>query len=244
MRENNNLGETDSESPIISADADWTKVFSDNSRPLFVEIGAGNGFQTLAMAKRRPDANFIAIEPQYLEFDNLAFFVQDDGLKNVKVVQGYDRDLLGKQKPGIVDLFICVAPHPSPAYFFADRRTQALGTNLLKPGGRVVLFPATGDNDFCIGLSRDVYGTIALNSAIPQFPELASVVYSVEDGWASNTAIIIEKPAAPAESKERSRSEMRGQSETLERLFILFQGKMPVHHIIGSHQHRVYNHVQ
>ncbi len=132
---------------VISSDSDWREVFQDNSRPLFVEVGVGDGKKSMLVAESRPDANFILIEPEASAFQKLQQTVRDSGLTNIRIVRGQDGDLFDLQKgSGFIDLIYCVAPFvntPWP-YFFSEgpkAPTYQRALSLLKSRGEILVMP-------------------------------------------------------------------------------------------------------
>ncbi|MFA5390305.1 MAG: hypothetical protein WC331_02610 [Candidatus Omnitrophota bacterium] len=131
----------------IAKDADWSRVFEDNVRPIFVEVGVGNGEKSLGIAESLPDVNFIFIEPEEEAFQKLLKAAQKSGLKNVRVVQGEDGELFKLQKgAGFVNLIYCVAPYFNTQwpYFFSKGPNAPVfrrALDLLKNDGEILIVP-------------------------------------------------------------------------------------------------------
>ncbi len=73
------MGETD----IVSSES----LFG-NGKPLILEIGFGMGQATAAIAKRRPDTNFLGMEVHTPGVGKLLSLVEQESLDNVRVYHG------------------------------------------------------------------------------------------------------------------------------------------------------------
>ncbi|MBP7056111.1 MAG: hypothetical protein KBB52_04600 [Candidatus Omnitrophica bacterium] len=126
------------DSYIIPDTADWTTVFDDNSKPLTVEVGFGEGKYLLDMARNNPGINFIGIEtnPNFVAtLEDL--IIRDGTIKNLRLVHSSDIYAARGQNPGICDeiYYVMVNPHD---HSLAKEEPKKL-VELLKPGGRIFI---------------------------------------------------------------------------------------------------------
>jgi methylase of polypeptide subunit release factors len=167
---------------VITQDADWREAFQDKSRPLFVEVGVGDGKKSMEIVKSRPDVNFILIEPETSAFQKLEQTVRREGLTNIRIVRGQDGDLFNLQKgSSFVDLIYCVAPFVNTpwSYFFSEGPQAPAfqrAWDLLKKNGEILIMP----DETLAGEWYDHFeGQYANARVLPQsgvFPELTAAL--------------------------------------------------------------------
>ena len=119
----------------------WAEVFG-RTAPLFVELGTGKGDFICQLAAREPGANFIGIEAQQDVLYQAARKIQEQGLRNVRLLV-FDINQIGEIfAPGEVTGFYINFCDPWPKKRHAKRRLtnrtflqQYRG--LLQPGGKL-----------------------------------------------------------------------------------------------------------
>ena len=111
--------------------------------PLVLEIGSGTGDAAVAMAAADPSRDLLAVEVHTPGIATLLRRVEEEGLRNVRVVEGDGlqvlRDALG---PGSLAEVRVYFPDPWPKARHAKRRLvtpafAALVADRLQPGGRL-----------------------------------------------------------------------------------------------------------
>ena len=113
--------------------------------PLVVEIGAGMGEATAALAAAEPARDVLACEVHTAGLASLAGLLADTGLTNVRVVDGDGTALLRERIcPAALDEVRVLFPDPWPKARHAKRRLLspgfcALVADRLRPGGRLHL---------------------------------------------------------------------------------------------------------
>jgi tRNA (guanine-N7-)-methyltransferase len=116
-------------------------LLEPRSRPLILEIGSGMGETTAAMAKARPDADFIAIEVHGPGVGSLLNRIEAEGLANLRVIRHDAVEVLERMIPdaslAAIHLFF---PDPWPKKRHHKRRLvqpafAALAARKLASGG-------------------------------------------------------------------------------------------------------------
>ena len=111
--------------------------------PLVLEVGSGTGEAAVVMAAADPARDLLAVEVHTPGVATLLRRVQEEGLRNVRVVEGDGlqvlTDALG---PGSLDEVRVFFPDPWPKAKHAKRRLvtptfAALVADRLRPGGRL-----------------------------------------------------------------------------------------------------------
>lgn len=115
-----------------------------NNGPLVVELGAGMGDQILARAKASPESRFLACEVYRNGLRDMAQYVEDEGLKNLRFFAEDGRKLLDLLPKGSVDLLMVLYPDPWHKRRHHKRRiiqTEFLNqaAKVLKSGGQILL---------------------------------------------------------------------------------------------------------
>lgn len=125
------------ESPVISEEMDWNEAFDQKSGKLYVQIGFTHGFELLKLAKENPHDRFIGIEADDFWIQEVAQNIQEKGISNIRLIHGYDYDVLSYQEPEIADGFLAVAYALQDEMFFnsEDPGKVQLGVSRLKEGG-------------------------------------------------------------------------------------------------------------
>ncbi len=109
--------------------------------PVVLEIGSGMGDATVAMAAADPERDYLAVEVFPPGLGNLLATVEEEGLKNVRVVRGDALELLRHMLfPGSLDAIHVFFPDPWPKSRHHKRRLFQPGNvelmrSRLRPGG-------------------------------------------------------------------------------------------------------------
>ncbi|MFC1631902.1 chemotaxis protein CheB [Candidatus Omnitrophota bacterium] len=138
------LGGSQDRNYVISEDADWSTAFSDNTKPLKIEVGFGVGEELLKMAQNNPEFNYIGIEVESWEVRNLVTHLKElkKPIRNLKAMRAIDSHAFAKQKKyGIVSEIYYIAVKSYPAYEAAFTHQEGIRSikRLLQPGGKVYL---------------------------------------------------------------------------------------------------------
>ncbi|MFQ5952542.1 MAG: hypothetical protein ACE5JK_03950 [Candidatus Omnitrophota bacterium] len=122
---------------MISPDADWTTVFTDNSKPIVVEVGFGSGKELTEMAQANPQFNYVGIERREAAIDRLNHRLVTDelSLPNLRIIYGVDYSVFRKQKKkGIVSEVYYIVMSDDPSALMHDHEAIR---SVLKDGGRL-----------------------------------------------------------------------------------------------------------
>jgi tRNA (guanine-N7-)-methyltransferase len=142
-----------------------------------LEIGSGMGETTAAIARARPDADFIAVEVHGPGVGSLLNKIESEGLSNLKVIRYDAVQVLEKMIPdaalAAIHLFF---PDPWPKKRHHKRRLvqpefAALAARKLAPGG--ILHAATDWPDYAAHMQQVFSGESLLmeaNSGFVQRP--------------------------------------------------------------------------
>jgi len=131
----------------VGSPLDLSALFG-NDRPVFLEIGFGNGETLATLAERHPDRNFLGVEVHRPGVGHLLLEVEKRGLDNVRVLRHDAVEVLERELPAAslsgVYLFF---PDPWPKRKHHKRRI--LNSKLVRLLGRVIrpggLFHAATD---------------------------------------------------------------------------------------------------
>jgi tRNA (guanine-N7-)-methyltransferase len=121
---------------------DAAQVFG-RTAPLVLEIGSGTGEAAAAMAAADPARDLLAVEVHTPGIATLLRRVEDEGLRNVRVVEGDGLQVLADALgPGSLDEVRVYFPDPWPKARHSKRRLvtpsfAALVASRLRPGGRL-----------------------------------------------------------------------------------------------------------
>jgi len=134
---------------------DWTSgtllepaALFGNDRPVYLEIGFGNGETLATLAERHPERNFLGVEVHGPGVGHLLLEIERRGLANVRVLRQDAMDLLDQGLPPASLAGVCLFfPDPWPKKRHHKRRILtpafvALLARALRPGG---LFHAATD---------------------------------------------------------------------------------------------------
>jgi len=130
---------------------DSGKIFG-RIAPLVLEIGSGMGETTAAIAKAKPEADFIAVEVHGPGVGSLLNRIAADGLANVRVIRHDAVEVLTRMIPdGALAAIHLFFPDPWPKKRHHKRRLvqpefAALAARKLVPGG--ILHAATDWPDY------------------------------------------------------------------------------------------------
>ena len=131
--------------------------------PLVLEIGSGMGETTARIAAERPDTDFIAVEVHGPGVGSLLRRIEEQGLKNLRVIRHDALEVLEKMIPDAslsgIHLFF---PDPWPKKRHHKRRLvqpafAALAARKLAPGG--ILHAATDWDDYAAQMLEVLSGT-------------------------------------------------------------------------------------
>jgi tRNA (guanine-N7-)-methyltransferase len=145
--------------------------------PLVLEIGSGMGETTAAIARARPDADFIAVEVHGPGVGSLLNKIESEGLSNLKVIRYDAVEVLEKMIPdGALAAIHLFFPDPWPKKRHHKRRLvqpefAALAARKLAPGG--ILHAATDWPDYAAHMQQVFSGESLLmeaNSGFVQRP--------------------------------------------------------------------------
>jgi tRNA (guanine-N7-)-methyltransferase len=92
----------------------WAPRVFGNLGPLHVEIGAGRGAFLRALARALPEVDFVALELKPDRATRIARGIQEDGLRNVRVLCGNASHLHAIFAPGEIERFWVNFPDPWP----------------------------------------------------------------------------------------------------------------------------------
>ena len=134
-------------SPIlysVSADADWGTAFTDNSKPLKIEVGFGTGEELLKMTQANPEVNFIGVEIDSAMARLLIRRLEhlEKPIVNLKIMYSFDSDAFaGQKRENIVSEIYYIGIDAIPAHELAFTDSAGISSlqRLLKPGGKVYL---------------------------------------------------------------------------------------------------------
>lgn len=134
-----------------SAPLDLPRIFGRHA-PLVLEIGSGMGETTAAIAKARPEADFIAVEVHGPGVGSLLNRIVSDKLENLRVIRHDAMEVLERMIPdGALAALHLFFPDPWPKKRHHKRRLvqpefAALAARKLAPGG--LLHAATDWPDY------------------------------------------------------------------------------------------------
>lgn len=129
---------------VLPPDSDWGSAFARPAAPLYIEIGAAKGHHLLKLASRRPDANFIGIEPHLYSFFRMAEKVRRSQLSNVRLVFGRDAEVLKKARGNFrARMIFTISPDPRQTYLFSKNQKEDIRflTDRLSPDGVFLAIP-------------------------------------------------------------------------------------------------------
>ncbi|GMO59411.1 MAG: tRNA (guanosine(46)-N7)-methyltransferase TrmB [Termitinemataceae bacterium] len=118
--------------PLCDTPLDLQKIFG-NDNPVTIEIGFGTGEATAAYALQNPACNYLGIEVFKAGIGKLLWRIEQDGIKNIRIIEGDAVDVLAKMIANAsVSAFHIFFPDPWPKKRHHKRRlVQRPFTNLL-----------------------------------------------------------------------------------------------------------------
>ena len=137
--------------------------------PLVLEIGSGMGETTAAIAKARPDADFVAVEVHAPGVGSLLNRIEKEALANLRVIRHDAVEVLARMIPDASLAAIHVFfPDPWPKKRHHKRRLvqpefAALAARKLAPGG--ILHAATDWPDYAMHMEAVLSGEPLLEKA-------------------------------------------------------------------------------
>ena len=126
-------------------------LFVDRPRAVWLEIGFGGGEHLAAQATAHPDVGFLGAEPFLNGVAKLLRAVDDEGLRNVRVLMDDARLLVKALPDAAIERAFVLFPDPWPKLRHHKRRivnpeTVADLARVIRPGGELRL--ATDDPDY------------------------------------------------------------------------------------------------
>ncbi|MCH2038313.1 MAG: hypothetical protein MK137_06965, partial [Rickettsiales bacterium] len=86
--------------------------FPEPARPLWLEIGFGDGDHLAQLARANPEINFIGCEPYIPGVGHLVHRIEEHGLQNVRIFPDDVRLLLKSVKLSAIDKIFILFPDP------------------------------------------------------------------------------------------------------------------------------------
>lgn len=127
--------------PFTPCRIDLAGTFGNN-RPVWLEIGFGDGEALMTMAESMPDINFIGIEVHAPGVGHLLARIEERQLDNVKVMRHDAVEVMSEMlAEGSIERVLLLFPDPWHKKRHHKRRilqaeTLALFTKILQPGGK------------------------------------------------------------------------------------------------------------
>lgn len=144
--------------PRIAIDLDRlrdgpAKLFAHTPPEIMIEIGFGGGEHLAAMAKARPEAGFLGVEPFLNGVAKLLGAIETDKIGNIRLLRGDGRHVLNALPSSSLDRVYLLYPDPWPKRRQRKRRIvdQEFLDQLartLRPGGE---FRVASDIDDYVG---------------------------------------------------------------------------------------------
>ena len=118
------------------------KALKPDAAETWLEIGFGGGEHMAAQASRRPDVLILGAEPFLNGVASALRHIDEQGLSNIRLLQGDARELLAGLPDGGLDRIFVLFPDPWPKARHHKRRliqaeTLAAFVRVLRPGGRL-----------------------------------------------------------------------------------------------------------
>ena len=128
---------------ILSESTDWTTAFSDNSKPLVVEVGHGPAKYLIEIARKYQDINFLGIEPERIFHSKIdkKLSAEEEPLKNIKFIPAVDLNaFLAQREEGFVNRIWYVGLKKKGGTTMPLWKDYfPLMAKLIKPGGKVYI---------------------------------------------------------------------------------------------------------
>jgi tRNA (guanine-N7-)-methyltransferase len=133
------------------AGADPMALFAAAPRALWLEIGFGGGEHLAALAAAHPQLGFLGVEPFVNGVAKLLRAIEDQGLRNIRILMDDARLLLAALPEGCIERAFVLFPDPWPKLRHHKRRivnaeTVAELARVIRGGGELRL--ATDDPDY------------------------------------------------------------------------------------------------
>ena len=121
-----------------------------------LEVGFGNGENTLALAKQNPDTLYIASEVYLAGIGSLLGEIVDGAIQNIFITSGDIRLLIDDIKEPVFDDVIVICPDPWPKFKHHKRRmlTNEFLHPTIQDGGE--LFMSTDVEDYAESITEQL----------------------------------------------------------------------------------------
>ncbi|HSU65124.1 MAG TPA: tRNA (guanosine(46)-N7)-methyltransferase TrmB [Burkholderiales bacterium] len=168
--------------PFQPETIDSGKIFG-RIAPLVLEIGSGMGETTAAIARAKPEADFIAVEVHGPGVGSLLNRIAADGLANVRIIRHDAVEVLTRMIPdGALAAIHLFFPDPWPKKRHHKRRLvqaqfAALAARKLRPGG--TLHAATDWPDYAEHMNSVFTQESLLESAKTGFIERSTTKFEM-----------------------------------------------------------------
>jgi len=118
------------------------RTLMDGAREAWLEIGFGGGEHMAAQAARAPDVLIVGCEPFLNGVASAVRHVAEQGLKNVRILDGDARELVARLPDACLDRVFILFPDPWPKARHHKRRIVQVDmvaelARVLKVGGRL-----------------------------------------------------------------------------------------------------------
>lgn len=170
---------------------DYTTVFGEDRKdlPVALEIGCGKGGFVIALAKRQPDVNFIALEKMSNVILTPLEEVKKQGLENIRFLNIRAECIPCYIPENSLDVIYLNFSTPLPKLGYATQRLThrnflEIYKKLLKKGGRII--QKTDDRDF-FDFSLEEYQAVGL--------KLENVSYNLHENGNPEWNIVTEYEA-------------------------------------------------
>lgn len=128
--------------PTDRPDLDPHSLFDSPVDKVWLEVGFGGGEHLAALAKRHPEIGFLGCEPFINGVAKLLSAVEEDGLRNVRILADDARLLMAALQPASLDRLFVLFPDPWPkrrhwARRFVGPDNLPEMARILRPGGEL-----------------------------------------------------------------------------------------------------------
>ena len=128
---------------VISEDADWSRAFEDNTKPIRVEVGFGDGTKLVKMALAHPENNYIGIDAQDYAIADLNAMLQSQKkpITNLKLIHSFDWKAFPQQtnREIVSEIYYIALDQKQLSTALCKRRRFRAMIKVLEPGGKVYI---------------------------------------------------------------------------------------------------------